>query len=172
MTINHNNNWTQSFLIWRPGCGCALVWMGNVQKTSIVSGKRSGVVVPRRMKRCTPSCWRLPKNFNLLPTVSWLRWEDWVQWMENDTCKRGFSTLTKTDQWYTFGDFLLVDLMMIDLNGTDIESVDEVKTLILSDFLEELILSDFLESVNEWKDYKKRIPSKSTTGVTRLRQVW
>ena len=43
---------------------------------------------------------------------------------------------------------------MIDLNGPDIEAVDEVKTLIL-------------ESVNVWKNYKKRMPSRSITGVTR-----
>ena len=42
------------------------------------------------------------------------------------------------------------------LNGPDIEEVDEVtvKTLIL-------------ESVNVWKYYKKRIPSRSSVGVTR-----
>ena len=44
--------------------------------------------------------------------------------------------------------------MMIDMNGPDIEAVDEVKALIL-------------ESVNAWKNYKKRIPSRSTAGVTR-----
>ena len=59
--------------------------------------------------------------------------------------------------------------MMIDLNGADIEGVDEVKALTLRDFLEELILGDFLESVNGWKNYKKRIPSRGTAAVTRLR---
>ena len=44
--------------------------------------------------------------------------------------------------------------MMIDLNGPDMEAVDEVKTLIL-------------ESVNTWKNYKKRMPSRSSVGVTR-----
>jgi hypothetical protein len=44
--------------------------------------------------------------------------------------------------------------MMIDLNGPDIEAVDEVKDLIL-------------ESVNVWKNYKKRMPSRSSAGVTR-----
>jgi hypothetical protein len=44
--------------------------------------------------------------------------------------------------------------MMIDLNGPDIEAVDEVKTLIL-------------ESINEWKNYKKMMPSRSSAGVTR-----
>ena len=44
--------------------------------------------------------------------------------------------------------------MMIDLNGPDIEAVDEVKELIL-------------ESVNVWNNYKKRMPSRSSAGVTR-----
>ena len=44
--------------------------------------------------------------------------------------------------------------MMIDMNGPDIEAVDEVKALIL-------------ESVNAWKNYKKRMPSRSTADVTR-----
>jgi hypothetical protein len=43
---------------------------------------------------------------------------------------------------------------MIDLNGPDIEAVDEVKALIL-------------ESVNTWKNYKKRMPSRISAGVTR-----
>ena len=43
---------------------------------------------------------------------------------------------------------------MIDLNGPDIETVDEVKALIL-------------ESVSAWKNYKMRMPSRSSTGVTR-----
>ena len=43
---------------------------------------------------------------------------------------------------------------MIDLNGPDIETVDEVKALIL-------------ESVNAWKNYKMRMPSRSSAGVTR-----
>jgi hypothetical protein len=43
---------------------------------------------------------------------------------------------------------------MIDLNGPDIEAVDEVKVLIL-------------ESVNTWKNYKKRMPSRISAGVTR-----
>ena len=47
--------------------------------------------------------------------------------------------------------------MMIDLNGPDIETVDEVKKLIL-------------ESVNSWKNYKKRIPSRNSAGVTRPRR--
>ena len=42
-----------------------------------------------------------------------------------------------------------LSILMIDLNGPDIEAVDEVKALIL-------------ESVNAWKNYKKRIPSRST----------
>ncbi len=49
---------------------------------------------------------------------------------------------------------LLAALMMIDMNGPDIEAVDEVKSLIL-------------ESVNAWKNYKKRMPSRSSGGVTR-----
>ena len=40
---------------------------------------------------------------------------------------------------------LLAALMIIDLNGPDIEAADEVKALIL-------------ESVNAWKNYKKRVP--------------
>ena len=39
--------------------------------------------------------------------------------------------------------FLLVGLMMIDMNGPDIEGVDEVKVVIL-------------EPVNVWKNYKNR----------------
>jgi hypothetical protein len=39
------------------------------------------------------------------------------------------------------------------MNEPDIESVDEVKTL-------------HLESVNVWKNYKKRIPSRISTGAT------
>jgi hypothetical protein len=39
--------------------------------------------------------------------------------------------------------------MMIDMNGPDIETVDEVKSLIL-------------ESVNVWKNYKKRGPSRGS----------
>jgi hypothetical protein len=51
--------------------------------------------------------------------------------MESDTCERGFSvrTLTKTGKRYWLGDSLLAAVMMIDMNG--IQSVDEVKTLIL-----------------------------------------
>ena len=41
---------------------------------------------------------------------------------------------------------------MIDMNGPDIEAVDEVKALIL-------------ESVNAWKDYKKRVPSRGSQGA-------
>jgi hypothetical protein len=37
--------------------------------------------------------------------------------------------------------------MMIDMNGPGIETVDEVKALIL-------------ESVNVWKNFKKRVPSR------------
>ena len=69
--------------------------------------------------------------------------------MESATCERGFSirTLTtkfKTGQRYSLGDSLLAALMMIDLNGPDIEAVDEVKEVIL-------------ESVNVWKNSKKRM---------------
>jgi hypothetical protein len=42
--------------------------------------------------------------------------------------------------------------MMIDMNGPDIEAVDEVKALIL-------------ESVNAWKNYKKRVPSRGRQGA-------
>jgi hypothetical protein len=52
---------------------------------------------------------------------------------ESATCERGFSirTLTKTGQRHSLGDSLLAALMMIDLNGPDIEAVDEVKVLTL-----------------------------------------
>ena len=59
------------------------------------------------------------------------------------------SPLTKTGQRYVMGETLLAALMTIDMNGPDIEAVDEVKTLIL-------------ESVNALKNYKKRMPSRST----------
>ena len=48
----------------------------------------------------------------------------------------------------------LAALMMIDLNGPDIEAVDEVKALIL-------------ESVNAWKNNTMRMPARSSAGVTR-----
>ena len=55
--------------------------------------------------------------------------------MESVTCERGFSIRTwaptKAAQRYSLGDSLLAALMMIDLNGPDIEEVDEVKALIL-----------------------------------------
>ena len=44
--------------------------------------------------------------------------------------------------------------MMIDMNGPDIQAVDEVQTLIL-------------ESLKAWKNYNKRNARWSTTGVTR-----
>ena len=44
--------------------------------------------------------------------------------------------------------------MMIDMNGPDIEALDEVKSLIL-------------ESVNAWKKNTKWTPSRSSAGVTR-----
>ena len=75
--------------------------------------------------------------------------------MESAACERGFSirTLTKNGQQYSLGDSALA-LMMIDLNGPDIKAVDEVKALIL-------------ESVNSWKNYEKRMPSRSSAGVPR-----
>ncbi len=45
-------------------------------------------------------------------------------------------------------------LMMIDMNGPDIEAVDEVKALIL-------------EPVNAWKNYKERVPSRGSQGARR-----
>ena len=42
-------------------------------------------------------------------------------------------------------------LMIIDMNASDIEAVDEVKTLIL-------------ESVNTWKNYKNRLWSRAVKG--------
>jgi hypothetical protein len=60
--------------------------------------------------------------------------------MESATCELGFSirTLTKTGQRYSspLGDSLLSVLMMIDLNGPDMESVDEVKKQILESVTE------------------------------------
>ena len=85
------------------------------------------------------------------------------------TCERGFSirTLTKTSQQYLLGGSLLAALMVIDMNGplirpsdlgTYIQTVNEVKTLIL-------------ESVNVWKNYKKRMQSRSSAGVTRPSRI-
>jgi hypothetical protein len=48
--------------------------------------------------------------------------------------------------------------MMIDMNGPDIEAVDEVKTLILG-------------SVSVWKNYKKRGPSRGSQGARAHRSV-
>jgi len=42
--------------------------------------------------------------------------------------------------------------MMIDMNGPDIEVVDEVKALIL-------------ESFNAWKNFKKKVPSRDSQGA-------
>ncbi len=67
------------------------------------------------------------------------------------------SPLTKTGQRYVMGETLFAALMTIVMNGPDIEAVDEVKALILK-----------LESVNAWKNYKKGLPSRSRSGVTRL----
>jgi hypothetical protein len=52
------------------------------------------------------------------------------------------------------GDSLLAALMMIDINGPDSQAEDRVKTLIL-------------EAVNAWRNYKKRVTSRSSAGVTR-----
>ncbi len=70
---------------------------------------------------------------DLLPAVCALIEIVGVQWMESATCERGISirTLTKIGQQYSLGDSLLAALVMIDLNGPDIEAVDEVKALIL-----------------------------------------
>ena len=75
--------------------------------------------------------------------------------MESATCHSvsGASlserTLTKTGQRYLLGHSLLAALMFIDMNGPDIQAVNEVKALIL-------------ESVNAWKIYKKRVPPRSS----------
>ena len=55
---------------------------------------------------------------------------------------------------------LLTTGMMIDMNGPDIQTVDEVKELIL-------------ESVNVWKNYKKGVPPRDSQGsrVPRIAQV-
>ena len=94
-----------------------------------------------------------PEYHNLLPAVCTLIEVAGVQWMDSATCERGFSirTLTKTGQRYWLGDSLLAAVMMIDMNGLnhDIQAADEVKALIL-------------ESVNALKNYKKRMPSRST----------
>jgi len=81
-----------------------------------------------------------PQHHNLLPAVRDLI--EIGQWLLS------LQTLTKTGQRYSLEDSILAALMMIDLNGSDIEAVDEVKALIL-------------ESVNTWKNYKKRMPSRS-----------
>ena len=47
------------------------------------------------------------------------------------------------------GDSLLAALIMIDMNGPDIEAVDEVKALIL-------------EPVNVWKNYQKWVTSRGS----------
>jgi hypothetical protein len=44
--------------------------------------------------------------------------------------------------------------MQRDMNGPDIEAVDEVKALIL-------------EPVNAWKNYKERVPSRGSQGARR-----
>jgi hypothetical protein len=69
----------------------------------------------------------------------------------------GFSirTLTKTGQRYSSGESPLAVLMMIDLNGPDIEAVDEVKAL---------ILEYSYQCVEELQD---EMPSRSSAGVTR-----
>jgi hypothetical protein len=83
--------------------------MASVQKS--FSGQSSVVVVPRRMKCCAP-------------LIEAARVVD-----GDTTCERGFSirTLTKTGQRYWLGDSLLAALMIIDVNGPDIERVDEVR---------------------------------------------
>ena len=50
-------------------------------------------------------------------------------------------------------------LMMIDMNGPDIEAVDVVKALIL-------------ESVNACKNYKKRVPSRVSRGARAPRSAY
>ena len=69
-------------------------------------------------------------------------------------------------QRYSLGDSLVVTLcrlaafMIIDINGPDVQSVDhwQVKALIL-------------EAVNVWKNYKKRVPSRSSTDVARQQEL-
>ena len=41
--------------------------------------------------------------------------------------------------------------MIVDMNGPDIEAEDQMKVL-------------SLETVNLWKNYKKRVPSRSSAG--------
>ncbi len=50
--------------------------------------------------------------------------------------------LTKTGQRYSLGDSVLAALLLIDMNGPDIEAVEEVKVLIL-------------EYAHSWNKYKK-----------------
>ncbi len=90
----------------------------NGKCTRKLCGKWSGVLVPRRMKRCTSSCWRHP-NISFCFLLCTLIEVSGVQWMEIVTCERGFPirTLTKTDQWYLLGDSLITDVLMIDMNG-------------------------------------------------------
>ncbi len=60
---------------------------------------------------------------------------------------------TKTGQRYSFGDSVLAALLLIDMNGPDIEAVEEVKVLIL-------------EYAHSWNKYKKRMPSRRSSGAT------
>ena len=50
------------------------------------------------------------------------------------------------------GDSLLAALIMIDKNGPEIQAVHKVKELIL-------------ESVNEWKNYKNKVPLRDSEGA-------
>ena len=69
----------------------------------------------------------------------------WLPCLQSNNSIR---TLTKTAQRYWLEDSPLATCMMIDMNGPDIEAVDEVKALVL-------------ESVNAWTNYKKRMPSSA-----------
>jgi hypothetical protein len=82
-----------------------------------------------------------------------------LQWFETATCERGFSirTHTKTGQRYSMGTSLLAALMMIDINGPDIDSEEEVQKLVLA-------------AVGRWKGFTERIPSRSSAGVERRRK--
>ena len=80
--------------------------------------------------------------------------------MESATCERGFSirSLTKTGQRYSSQVWrymsLLDALMMIDMNP-DVQEVHEVKARILE------------YVTGAWKNFKNRMPSMRSAGVTR-----
>ena len=67
------------------------------------------------------------------------------------TIRCGCSTMRSDSAYYLRLSLMMTSLvaapMMIEMNGPDIEAVDEVQALIL-------------ESANAWTNYKKRMPSR------------